>query len=772
MTRLATWPATPRWLLPSLGLLLALFLTLGDRALSTPPERFGVDAATQARMTEIYGQLPLSFQANEGQTDVQVDFLSRGSGYSLFLLPTEAVLALHKPAPQSHAFDESDPGVALDQTTDDPGAGQSSLRLRLVAANGSPIAVGLEELPGKTNYFIGNDPARWHTNVSSYARVRYRDVYPGIDLIYYGNQRQLEYDFVVSPGADPSIIRLSFDGADEVDLDNKGNLVLHVGGGEVVQHAPIIYQEIDGETRAIPGGYVLDPAPDGQGQFQVGFKIGPYDSSIPLVIDPVLEYSTYLGGSAWDMAFGVAVDSSGSAYVTGLTYSTDFPTASPFQAALAAETNRHDVFVTKLDAAGSELAYSTYLGGSGFDQAVAIAVDSLGNAYVTGHAGSNDFPTAGPFQANKPGLSDSFVTKLNASGSAIVYSTYLGGSGYDYAWGIAVDSSGHAYVTGQTSPFGSSSDFPTVNPFQAQPGGGREAFVTKLNAAGSALIYSTYLGGRNGDYGMGIAVDASGNAHVTGATASDDFPTASPFQPNNGGGGEAFVAKLGPQGSALVYSTYLGGSASDEGWSIAGDLSGNTYVTGSTFSSDFPTTNPFQPTYAGDGDAFVTRLNSSGSALDYSTFLGGSSRDAGTGVAVDASGNAHVTGIATTADFPWVRPLHASSTDDFVAKLNAAGSDLLYSASLRGFGKDIAVDSSGNAYVAGVTASNMLMTASPIQPVLGGGFDAFVAKIADGQAPEPAPTDVLSVSQWALVALAGALAGLLIRRLRRFYQVG
>ena len=584
MTRVATWPATPRWLLPSLGLLLALLLMLGNRPLSTALARFGVDAATQARVTEMYGRLPLSFQVNEGQTDVQVDFLSRGSGYSVFLLPTEAVLALRKPAPQSHAFDESDPRAPLDRTIHDRGADQSSLRLRLVAGNGSPMAFGLEELPDKSNYFIGNDPAQWSTNVSSYARVRYQDVYPGIDLIYYGNQRQLEYDFVVSPGADPSVIRLSFDGADKVDLDNEGNLVLHVAGGEVVQHAPIIYQEIDGEKRAIRGGYVLDAVPDGQGQYQVGFQIGFYDSTIPLVIDPVLEYSTYLGGSDRDWAFGIDVDSSGSAYVTGHTYSTDFPTAKPFQATLAPETNGADVFVTKLNAAGSELVYSTYLGGRGFDRGDGIAVDSFGNAYVTGLCGSDDFPTAGPFQASIRGLADSFVTKLNATGSALVYSTYLGGSRSDWGNGIAVDSSGNAYVTGHTS----SSDYPTMNPFQAQPaGGGGGAFVTKLNATGSGLVYSTYLGGSHGgEFGLGLAVDASGNAYVTGFTGSVDFPTVSPFQPNNWGGGDAFVAKLGPQGSALVFSTYLGGSASDGGWSIAVDPSGNTYVTGRSHLSE------------------------------------------------------------------------------------------------------------------------------------------------------------------------------------------
>ncbi|MGB6474111.1 MAG: SBBP repeat-containing protein, partial [Candidatus Sulfotelmatobacter sp.] len=532
----------------------------------------------------------------------------------------------------------------------------------------------------------------------------------------------------------------------------------------------VVYQEVRGQRREVAGNFVL------RGPHRIGFVLGPYDHSQPLVIDPTLAYSTYLGGNYQDSGTSIAVDSSGNVYVTGYTGSTNFPTVNALQATDNGGTS--DAFVTKLNASGSALDYSTYLGGNDADYGYGIAVDSSGNAYVTGSTHSTNFPTVNPIQATDNGFYNAFIAKLDPSGSALVYSTYLGGSHDDYGYGIAVDSSGSAYVTGSAS----STNFPTVNAFQAACGGGGEggcpgytdAFVAKLNPAGSALIYSTYMGGSYTDYGTAIAVDSSGDAYVTGFTASyviasvpgsTNFPTANPFQATCGGTaeglgcGDAFVAELNPTGSALVYSTYLGGSAiEDYGYGIAVDSSGNAYVTGATASTDFPVANPLQPTNTGDGDAFVTKVNAAGSALVYSTYLGGSGGgNFGNGIAVDSSGNAYVTGYTESAHFPTANPPQGTlggSFDAFVTKFDPAGSALVYSTYLGGSNDDqgngIAVDSSGNAYVTGFTYSTNFPTVSPLQKTNSATYGtAFIAKISQ-------PTLTLSPTTLA-AGTAGAL---------------
>jgi hypothetical protein len=717
-------------------------------------------------LSKSYGRLPLHFEANQGQAHQDVRFLSRGSGYSLYLTSREAVLVLSKGSPN-----EARNGLAPEQL-DVPVQRESvALRMSLVGARAKPTVSGLEELPGKANYFIGNDPAKWRANVPTYAKVHYREVYPGIDLVYYGNQRQLEYDFVVAPGANPKKIVLGFNGAEKIEIDARGDLVLHASGGAIRQHKPVIYQEIDGVRRDIEGSYVR------KGAKRVGFKVAAYDTSQPLIIDPVvLSYSTYLGGSGPEGGSGIAVDASGNAYVVGYTNSANFPTtAGAFQPTSTVSSN---AFVTKLNPTGSALVYSTYLGGDvGEQEGVAfgtggngIVVDHDGHAYVTGSTSAINFPTTpGAFQPTFAGHTDAFVTKLNPTGSALIYSTYLGGSILDSGNAIALDAAGSAYVTGHTW----SSNFPiTAEAFQRTHGVGfvppcegcvdTDGFVAKLDPTGSALVYSTYLGGNHNDESLGIAVDGAGNAYVTGYTQSNNFPTtAGAFQPDFGGvddppccmASDAFVAKLNSTGSALVYATYLGGTSEERGVAIAVDTDGNAYVTGWTWSKNFATTaGAFQPALRGGSDAFVSKLNSAGSTLIYSTYLGGDGGDGGSGIAVDTAGSAYVTGTTGSIDFPITagapQMIYGGRTDAFVTKLHATGSVLIYSTYLGGTGGDrysprvdagrgIAVDVDGNAYVTGSTNSTDFPTTPGVfQPTFGGGNssdsdDAFVAKISD-----------------------------------------
>lgn len=475
------------------------------------PSDFG--QATQVRASATYRRLPLSFEANHGQTDARVKFLSRGSRYRLYLTSTEAVLVMRQPQPETKGTGARSRGeTRFDANLKIPNSQlETALRIKLLGANPASRIVGHDELPATSHYFIGNDPRKWRTNIPVYGTVEYQEICPGVNLVYYGNQGQLEYDFVVAPGADPTRIGLGVEGVEELRIDGHGDLVLQTVAGEIKQHKPLVYQAVNGTKQTIAARYVL------KGKRQIGFQIAAYDATRPLIIDPVLSYFTQFGGSHNDNGVGVAVDSAGNAYVTGFTQSVDFPTASPFQATNAGFT---DAFVAKINAAGL-LVFSTYLGGPGFDQGNGIAVDSAGNAYVTGLVGDDN----------------AFVSKISATG-LLVYFVQLGGSGFDTGFGIAVDASGNAYVTGLTD----SVDFPIANPFQAVNAGGFDAFVTKLNPAG-VLVYSTYLGGSGFDRADGIAVDSAGNAYATGFTGSADFPTASPVQATNAGGFDAFVTK-------------------------------------------------------------------------------------------------------------------------------------------------------------------------------------------------------------------------------------
>jgi hypothetical protein len=623
--------------------------------------------------------MPLSFEANAGQADSSVQFLAHGSDYGLHLTGTEAVMVLSQTESASswRAGGVNPLSWPDTQGANAPRSPSAVVRMQMLGGNTAPAVVGLDPLRGKVNYFLGNDPAKWHTHISTFAKVEYQNVYPGVNLDYYGHQGQLEYDFVVAPGVDPHVIDLSFSGADQLTIDGQGDLVLQAGGQDIIQHKPVVYQEVNGARQEIPSAFVLSTGHLPLTAQQVGFRLGGYDPSRPLVIDPVLSYSTYLGGSSIDYGLGIAVDpTTGDALVTGRTTSTDFPTANPLQPSLGGPF-AGNAFVTRLSADGSALVYSTYLGGSDFfgETGSGIAVDpTTGDALVTGFTGSTDFPTANPLQPTNHGGGDAFVARLTADGSALVYSTYLGGSEFDEAYGIAVDpTTGDALVTGRTY----STNFPTANPLQPTNHGDADAFVARLSADGSALVYSTYLGGGSYDDGDGIAVDPiTGDALVTGYTSSTNFPTANPLQPTNGGGGDAFVARLSADGSALIYSTYLGGIGTDEGYGIAVDpTTGDALVTGFTGSTNFPTANALQPNFGGGNfDAFVARLSADGGALVYSTYLGGSGNDWGQGIAVDpATGDALVTGTTFSTNFPTANPFqpnYGGGYDAFVARMS------------------------------------------------------------------------------------------------------
>ncbi len=656
---------------------------------------------------EGFGRVPLCFEPNLGQAAAEARFIARAPGYALFLRPTEALLR--------------HPGGAL--------------RMRLVGGDTTCAMRGADARTSRSNYLRGSDPACWITGVPHVGKVVCEGVYPGINLVYYGNPRELEFDFVVAPGADPGRIRLSFDSA--LRIDARGGLEVEGAGGTVTLRAPVLLQgkkRIDGSFRLLPDR-------------EVGFDVGPYDRAKDLVIDPVLVYSTYLGGSdatgASENCNSIAVDGAGCAYVTGITQSLDFPTANPFQSQNNSTTTpvKTDAFVTKFSANGASLVYSTYLGGDNLDVGRDIVVDSAGCAYVTGSTRSSDFPTVNALQAaHAGGVVDAFLAKLDASGSSLVYSTYLGGSGDDLGHGVAIDSAGRGHVTGSTN----SPNFPTANAHQGSFGGGNvDAFLARFEADGASLAFSTYLGGggtggAGTDAGYEIAVDASGNAVVTGWTFSSSFPTVNPIQSSLGGNADAFVARF-DSGGTCVFATYLGGSGADFGRDVAVDAAGDAYVVGETASANFPTTSAaYQKTRPGASDAFVAKIDFGAGALAYSTYLGSKGDDYGYGIAVDGAGRAHVAGITGDKKFPVLNAVQATlrgATDAFVTKLNSSGSGLVYSTYLGGSLAErsfahIALDGDGAAYVCGLTHSTDFPRVNPFQAVRRGVIDGFVAKIA------------------------------------------
>jgi hypothetical protein len=595
-----------------------LRLRLSAGMLLLPLGTLAADVAGPPRAVENLSKLPLAFEENRGQAPPAVDFLARGRGYTVALSNGNARISLRR---------EKAPAAAVD--------------LHLIGARAKPAPGACKRLPGKVNYFIGNDPARWRADVPTFERIEYRRVYPGIDLAYYGNRGRLEYDFIVTPGADLGAIRLAVDGARKLSLNRAGDLLIETAGGAVEFRKPTTYQETGGRRHAVESRYVLE------GANHVRFLVGEYDPHQRLVIDPTLVYSTYLGGSTSDYGTAIAIGPGGNAFVTGYTQSLDFPTVNPEQAFFSGSSA---IFVSKLAVDGSSLLYSTYFGGSNNDHSSSIAVDNANEAYIVGSTLSTDFPVKNPLYPTLIGTEDGFVTKFSAAGNTLVYSTYLGGA-YDTAAGVAVDTSHDAYIAGYTL----SPSFPVTSGAYLTSCDACTGFVTKLNPTGSAQVWSTFFGPNSSAYINGVAVDSQGSAYLTGYSYGGlpASPGAPQPEPAPGGSADAFIAKLNNAGTALLYATYLGGSQWDQGNSIAVDSGGNAYVAGSTTSPDLPVTaSALQQAAGGVWDGFVAELNSLGTAWQYVTYLGGQGDDYAYGIAVDSGGNATVAGQTASSNFP------------------------------------------------------------------------------------------------------------------------
>ena len=732
---------------------------------SNPPLNI-TNAQERREVLTTYSRLPLIFEANQGQSDPRVKFLAHGRGYGLYLTDQEAVLALQHFTARSR------------------NAAASVVSMKLAGASvGEPVGDG--PLPSRSNYLIGNDPANWHRDIPQFARVRYRNVYPGVDLVYYGNQGQLEYDFEVSPGSDPKFVALKFGGPRDLTIDSNGDLILALGGNEVRLQAPRVYQKLGSEERTVAGRFALR----GQAKDEVGFELGPYDRTRTLIIDPKLAYSTYLGGSGAEscsaitgLAFtpgcpGIAVDAASNAYVAGSTESTDFPqTTGEYQTALGAGATAN-AFIAKFNSIG-QLVFATYLGGSGIDYTAGVAVDSGFDIVVAGTTNSGDFPTEGSnpaFQATPiSGGQHVFVSKLDPAGRTLLYSTYLSGNGVDIASGVALDPGGNAYVTGTTTSTESQTGFPsTVGAYQVLSKSTNQFFFTKVNpnAGGSSSVpYSTYFGGSSPSTGAavggGVAVDGTSNAYITGGTTFTDMPVLNAYQATSEGNSDTFVAKInaaGVTGNQLLYSTYLGGSGDDIGYGIAVDSGGDAYVTGSTDSTDFNvtgtiTTTSLQPTNHGGTDAFVAKLGipcvgtsctTSDVPLNYFTYLGGSGADTATAITVDNTGGARITGVTNSADFPIVgsavqTTYQGGNSDAFFARVDTLATcspinnpscvptsvTSYFGGNGTDIGTGVAVDQQGSSYLTGETTS----TNFPVLNADRGNFEApsddFVSKLA------------------------------------------
>ena len=670
-----------------------------------------------------FAQLPLRFEKNLGQAGTEAAFLYRDRYFALHLSPDRAVMSVQQPSQSAQ------------------GAKTTTIAMRLAGANPQALAEGRDKLITQSNYLLGNDPAQWRTHIPNYRQVRFAAVYPGIDLVYYGRDGKLEYDFNISPGADPAVIALQFEKASGTKMADSGNLVVQLGSHSITMQAPVAYQERDGERTPVAARFVA------RGNDTFGFSVGDYDPRLPLVIDPVLVYSTFLGGSYGDESEDIAIDENGYIYIAGNT--ANFPVTANAVQKNKKQSNSwvyHDAFVAKLSPDGSALIYATYIGGDSTETIFGITADTAGNAYVTGSTVSDNFPTHNALQEIfGGGMADGFITKLSPDGSAFVYSTYLGGSDSDFGRDIIVDRSGNACVIGETK----SDNFPVANAIQpTRNDSENDAFVSKLNSDGSAFIFSTYFGGSDRENAEGIAVDSADNIYLTGFSYSSDFPIVNGLKKSKGW----FVTKMNALGSEIIFSTKLTG-----GYGIAVDEHGQAYVVGSISKytyQNFFTTNATQPTYGGgDSDGFVAKLSADGSEVLFSTFLGGSEADYAYDIALDSNGNAFVTGRTQSTNFPTEKAIEAAyqgSVDAFVTGISSDGLNILFSSYVGGssddYGKAIAVGANGNVFITGNTYSDNFPTASPLQGNKNGYNDTFITEI-DLELQEPNKVLLVKVMQ-------------------------
>jgi len=708
-----------------------------------------VSANTEVRVKKNLTSMPLAFTENKGQWNDNVLFRANANGATMWFTEDGATYQFTRSIPND------------DITTDDPmdhtryqesnGFESIAIKASFVGANSNPQVIGTNVMEYKCNYFIGNDPNEWHTDVLNYESIIYEEIYSGIDLKYYGNGIEMEYDFIVSPGADPSQICVCYEGAKSISVNDNGELMVETDWESVIESKPLVYQEQAGKRIPIECSYTLK----GENKFGFEFNKG-YNSTYTLVIDPVLSFSSYLGGGQAESSPQIAVDNNGSIYVSGSTNSPDYPvTFGAFQEEYISANVMG--FISKMTSDGSSLVYSTYFGGSAIELVNGMDIDAFGSVIVTGYTGSIDFPLQNAYQDTLNGSSEAFVSKLNESGDSLIFSTYLGGSEHDYGLDVAADINGNVYITGYTT----SNDFPIYNAFDSTIGasnpGYSDAFVAKLTSNGDSLIYSTFLGGRFDENDLaglccgGIDADSSGAAYVTGTTNSDDFPTTpSAYQSEFAGYWDAFVSKINSDGDSLEYSTYLGGPNLPEcGGTFANDIAvsndGSAYVTGETCPTFPVTAGAFQETFGGYTDAFVAKLNSDGSSLDYNTYLGGGGEDIGLGIDVDNSGKAYIIGETGSSDFPVFNAYQSTygygDCDAFVAVIVEDGSDVVFSSYFGGSGSeyasnsfrgnDIAIGVNNNIYIAGATRSTDLPIYDAYQDSLYGECDIFIAKIGN-----------------------------------------
>jgi len=752
-----------------LGWTLALLALMGGRPISSaqvasaaPP---GAQSHSQAH-SESSLNLPLRFIANAGQTDPAVRFTAKGAGYTLFFAEDQVVFSASTAGadPPGHGLHRMPAPIPNPRPDTHP---PSVVQLRFPGANSRPTVEGLNPMPGAVNFFLGNDPTRWRVNVPTYGAIVYRSLYPGVDLVYRGREGRLKSEFRLRPGADPAVIQMLYRGLTGVQLRQDGALVLETPLGELVEEAPLIYQEVDGVRHTIPGGYrLISPAPDAtvseNDTYRIGFWVATYDPNRPLIIDPALSYASYLGGSSDDIGYGIAVDDNGHIYVVGHTESDDFPTRDAVDATYGGVA---DVFVTQIISAGGvyTYGYSTYLGGSDDDIGLAVVVDDAGGVYIAGRTSSSDFPTRNALDTSLGPWSDAFVTKIISVAGVytLSYSTYLGGSNWDGGYALAVDDNGNAYVAGVTY----SDDFPTRLAIQPNYTMGicagdvlcGDVFVTQIISASGVYTYgySTYLGGSGEDAAYGIAIGHAGETYVTGDTRSEtglsDFPIRNAVQPNyGGGGGDAFVTQIISSGGVYTYgySTFLGGSSLDTATGIGLDNEGGVHLAGGTESHDFPTHRPIQPNYGGGpDDCFVAQIISASGVytLGYSTYLGGSNDDVCEGIAVSADNEerVYVVGGTNSTDFPTryaIQPDLGGNMDSFVTQIISASGVYTwgYFTYLGGSESEIAYAiatspaGAEDVYVTGDTQSSDFPTRHAIQPIYRGLVDAFVVKISGG----------------------------------------